>query len=90
LQSDGYIENTTKEDNEFERGINEPHQGVPVVNDEQLRALPRNEEEEKEEILLPSTFAAKTTKRKVSSSKGKSSSGKRRRDETTSAVAEIL
>ncbi len=29
--------------------MNEPHQGgVPVVDDEQLRALPENEEEEKE------------------------------------------
>jgi hypothetical protein len=84
LQSNGHIENTTKEDNEFEPGINEPHEGVPVVDDEQLRALPENEEEEKEEILLPSTTAAKTTKRKVSSPKGKSSR-KRRRDETSSA-----
>jgi hypothetical protein len=82
LQSNGHIENTTKEDNEFEPGINEPHEGVPVVDDEQLRALPENEE--KEEILLPSTTAAKTTKRKVSSPKGKSSR-KRRRDETNSA-----
>jgi hypothetical protein len=82
LQSNGHIENTTKEDNEFEPGINEPHEGVPVVDDEQLRALPENEE--KEEILLPSTTAAKTTKRKVSSPKGKSSR-KRRRDETSSA-----
>jgi uncharacterized phage infection (PIP) family protein YhgE len=82
LQSNGHIENTTKEDNEFEPGINEPHEGVPVVVDEQLRVLPENEEEEKE-ILLPSTFAAKTTKPKVSS-KGKSSR-KRRRDETSSA-----
>jgi biopolymer transport protein ExbB/TolQ len=55
--------------------------GVPVVNDEQLRALPRNEEEVKEVIQLPSTTAAKTTKRK---SKGKSSR-KRRRNETSSA-----
>jgi hypothetical protein len=54
LQSNGHIENTTKEDNEFEPSINEPHEGV--VNDEQLRALPQNEEEEKEEILLPSTY----------------------------------
>jgi hypothetical protein len=61
-----------------------PHEGVPVVDDEQLRALPGNEEEEKEEILLPTT-AAKNTKPKVSSSKGKSSPGKRRRDETSSA-----
>jgi hypothetical protein len=53
LQSDGHIENTTKQDNEFEPGINEPHEGGPVVDDEQLRALPENEEEEKEEILLP-------------------------------------
>ena len=82
MQSNGHIENTTKEDNEFEPGINEPHEGVPVVDDEQLRALPENEEEE--EILLPSTTAAKTTKRKVSSPKGKSSR-KRRRDETSSA-----
>ncbi|MFZ0222756.1 MAG: hypothetical protein WAM42_13820 [Candidatus Nitrosopolaris sp.] len=58
LQSNGHIENTTKEDNEFELGINEPHEGVPVVDDEQLRALPENEEEEKEEILLPSTTTA--------------------------------
>ena len=50
---------------------------VPVVDDEQLRALPENEE--------ASTTAAKTTKPKVSSSKGKSSSGKRRRDGTSSA-----
>ncbi|MGB8937630.1 MAG: hypothetical protein WCC17_21275 [Candidatus Nitrosopolaris sp.] len=85
MQSNGHIENTTKEDNEFELGINEPHEGVPVVDDEQLRALPENEEEEKEEILLPSTTAAKTTKPKVSSSKGKSSSQKRRRDEPSSA-----
>ena len=82
MQSNGHIENTTKEDNEFEPGINEPNEGVPVVDDEQLRALPENEEEE--EILLPSTTAAKTTKRKVSSPKGKSSR-KRRRDETSSA-----
>ena len=81
MQSNGHIENTTKEDNEFEPGINEPHE-VPVVDDEQLRALPENEEEEKEEILLPTT-AAKTTKPEVSS-KGKSSR-KRRLDETTSA-----
>ena len=85
MESNGHIENTTKEDNEFEPGINEPHEGVPVVDDEQLRALPENEEEEKEEILLPSTTAAKTTKPKVTSSKGKSSSGKRRRDGTSSA-----
>ncbi|MGB8935526.1 MAG: hypothetical protein WCC17_10530 [Candidatus Nitrosopolaris sp.] len=84
-QSNGHIENTTKEDNEFEPSINEPHEGIPVVDDEQLRALPENEEEEKEEILLPSTTATKITKPKVSSSKGKSSSRKRRRDETTSA-----
>jgi hypothetical protein len=84
LRSNGHIENTTKEDNEFEP--DEPHEGAPVVDDEQLRALPENEEEEKEEILLASsTTAAKTTKPKVSSSKGKSSSGKRRRDETSSA-----
>jgi len=85
LQSNGHIENTTNEDNEFEPGINEPHEGVPVVDDEQLRALPENEEEEKEEILLPSATAAKTTKPKVSSSKGKSPSRKRRRNETSSA-----
>ncbi len=78
------MENTTKEGNEFEPGINEPHE-VPVVDDEQLKALPGNEEEEKEKILLPSTTAAKITKPKVSSSKGKSSSRKRRRDETSSA-----
>ena len=92
---DGHIENTTKEDNEFEPGINEPHERIPVVDG----ALPENEEE-KEEILLPSTTAAKPTKPKVSSSKGKynlkestkpkvssrgKSSGKRRRDETSSA-----
>jgi hypothetical protein len=85
LQSNGYIENTTKEENEFEPGINELHEEVPVVDDEQLKALPENEEEEKEEILLPITTAAKTTKPKVSSPKGKSSSRKRRRDETSSA-----
>jgi hypothetical protein len=100
LQSNGHIENTTKEDNEFEPSINEPHEGGPVVDDEQLRALPENEEEEKEEILLPSTTAAEPTKPKVSSSKGKynlkestkhkvssrgKSSGKRRHDETSSA-----
>ena len=84
MQSNGHIENTTKEDIEFEPGINEPHE-VPVVDDEQLRALPENEEEEKEEILLAPTTAAKITKPKVSSSKGKSSSRKRRRDETSSA-----
>ena len=87
MQSNGHIANTTMENNEFERGINEPHGGgVPVVDDEQLRALPENEEEEKEEILLPtSTVVAKTTKPKVSSfTKGKSSR-KRRRDETSSA-----
>ncbi|MGC1928711.1 MAG: hypothetical protein WA667_07025 [Candidatus Nitrosopolaris sp.] len=83
MQSNGHIENTTKEDNEFEPAINESHE--PVVDDIQLRALPENEEEEKEEIPLPSTIAAKTTKPKVSSSKGKSSSQKRRRDETSSA-----
>jgi hypothetical protein len=77
LESNGHIENTIKEGNEFEPGINEPHEGVPVIDDEQLRAFPENEEEEKEEILLPSTTAA-TTKHKLSSSKGKSSSGKRR------------
>ncbi len=82
MQSNGHIENTTKEDNEFEPGINEPHQEVPVVDDEQIRALPENEEEEKEEILLAPTTAAKTTKPKVSSSKGKSSLGRRRWDET--------
>jgi hypothetical protein len=71
LQSNGHIENTTKEDNEFEPSINEPHEEVPVVNDEQLRALPENEEEEKEEILLPSPTDAEPTKHKVSSSKGK-------------------
>ena len=53
MQSNGHVENTTKEDNEFESGINEPHEGVPVVDDEQLRVLPENEEEEKEETLLP-------------------------------------
>ena len=99
MQSNGHIENTTKEDNEFESGINEPHERVLVVDDEQLRALPENEEE-KEEILLPFATAAKPTKPKVSSSKGKynlnestkpkvssrgKSSGKRRRDETSSA-----
>ena len=57
MQSNGHIENTTKEDNEFEPSINEPHEGPPVVDDEQLKALPENEEEEKEEILLPSTTA---------------------------------
>jgi hypothetical protein len=85
LQSNGNIENTTREENEFEPSINEPHEGIPVVDDEQLRALPENEEEEKEEILLSTTTAAKTTTPKVSSSKGKSSSRKRRRDETSSA-----
>jgi hypothetical protein len=85
LQSNGHIENSTKEDNEFEPGIDEPHERVLAVDDEQLRVLPGNEEEEKEELPLPSTTAAKITKRKVSSSKGKSSSGKRRRDESSSA-----
>jgi len=84
LQSNGHIENITKEDNEFEPSINEPHEGIPVVDDEQLRALPENEEEEKEEILLPIT-AAKTTKPKVSSSNGKSSLGRRRRVGVSSA-----
>jgi hypothetical protein len=83
LQSNGNIENTTKEDNKFEPGINEPHEGALVVDDEQLKALPENEEEEKEEILLPTT-PVKTTKPKVSSSKGKSSLGRRRWDETSS------
>ncbi|MGA9153377.1 MAG: hypothetical protein WBZ36_22595, partial [Candidatus Nitrosopolaris sp.] len=84
MQSNGHIENTTKQDDEFEASINEPHEAIPVaVDDEQLRTLPQNEEEEKEEILLPTT-AAKHTKPKVSS-KGKSSSRKRRRDETSSA-----
>jgi hypothetical protein len=98
LQSNGNIENTTREENEFEPSINEPHEGIPVVDDEQLRALPENEEEEKEEILLPSTTAAEptytssskgkynlkeSTKHKVSS-RGKSS-GRRRHDETSSA-----
>jgi U3 small nucleolar ribonucleoprotein component len=78
------MENTTKEGNEFEPSINEPHEEVPVVDEEQLRALPENEEE-KEEILLPSTTAAKTTKPKVSSSKSKSPSRKRRLDEISSA-----
>jgi hypothetical protein len=72
LQTNGHIEDTTKEDNEFEPGISEPHKRVLIVDDERLRVLPENEEE-KEEILLPSTSAAKTTKPKVSSSKGKSS-----------------
>ena len=85
LQSNEHIENTTMGDDEFEPSINEPHEGIPVVDDEQLRALPENEEEEKEEILLSTTTAAKPTKPEVSSSKGKSSSGKRRRDETSSA-----
>ena len=84
MQSNGNIENTTKEDNEFEPGINEPHEGALVVDDEQLRALPENEEEKKEEILLPTT-TVKTTKPKVSSYKGKSSLGRRRWDETSSA-----
>jgi hypothetical protein len=53
LQSNRHIENTTKEDNEFQPSINELQEGVPVVDDEQLRALPGNEEEEKEELLLP-------------------------------------
>ncbi|MGA9154029.1 MAG: hypothetical protein WBZ36_25900 [Candidatus Nitrosopolaris sp.] len=66
MQSNGHIENTAKEDNEFEPDINEPHEGTPVVDDEQLRALPENDEEEKEEILLPSITVAKTTKPKVS------------------------
>jgi hypothetical protein len=83
LQSNGHIDNTTKEDSEFEPSINEPHEGVPVVDDEQLRTLPENEEEEKEEILLPTTVV-KPTKPKVSSNKRKSSLG-RRRDETNSA-----
>ena len=38
MQSNGHIANTTKEDNESGRGINEPHEGVPVVDNEQLRA----------------------------------------------------
>ena len=84
MQSNGHIDNTTKEDSEFEPSINEPHEGAPVVDDEQLRVLPENQEEEKEEIVLPTT-AVKTTKPKVSSSKGKSSLGRRRRDETNSA-----
>ena len=83
MQSNGHIENTTKEDNEFEPHINEPHEGI--VDDEQLRALPENDEEEKEEILLPSAIAAKTTKPKVSSSNGKSSLGRRRRVRVSSA-----
>ncbi|HYA84865.1 MAG TPA: hypothetical protein VEH06_15660 [Candidatus Bathyarchaeia archaeon] len=81
MQSNGHIHNTTKEESEFEPSINEPHEGVPVVDDEQLRTLPENEEEEKEEILLP-TAAVKTTKPKVSSNKRKSSLGRRRWDET--------
>jgi hypothetical protein len=44
LQSNGHIENTTKEDNEFEPRINVPHERVLVVDDEQLKALPENEE----------------------------------------------
>ena len=83
MQSNGHIDNTTKEDSEFEPSINEPHEGAPVVDDEQLRVLPENEEEEKEEILLPTT-AVKTTKPKVSSNKRKSSLG-RWRAETNSA-----
>jgi hypothetical protein len=81
LQSNGHIENTAKEDNEFELDINEPHEEIPVVDDEPLRALPGNEEEEKEEILLPTT-AAKTTNPKVSS-KGKSSSRKQLQRQAT-------
>ncbi|MGA9154175.1 MAG: hypothetical protein WBZ36_26630 [Candidatus Nitrosopolaris sp.] len=81
MQSNGHIENTAKEDNEFELGINEPHEEIPVVDDEPLRALPGNEEEEKEEILLPTT-AAKTTNPKVSS-KGKSSSRKQLQRQAT-------
>ena len=73
MQTNGHIEDTTKEDNEFEPDINEPHKRVLIVDDERLGVLPENEEEEKEEILLPSTSADKTTKPKVSSSKGKSS-----------------
>jgi hypothetical protein len=57
LQSNGHIDYTTKEDSEFEPSINEPHEGVPVIDDEQLRAFPENEEEEKEEIPLPTTAA---------------------------------
>ena len=83
MQSNGHIDNTTKDDSEFESSINEPHEGVPVLDDEQLRVLPENEQEEKEEILLPTT-AVKTTKPKVSSNKRKSSLG-RRGDETNSA-----
>ena len=83
MQSNGHIENTTKEGNEFESGINEPHERVLVVDYEQLissfsSSFPDNA------LLLPSTTAAKITKPKVSSSKDKSS-GKRRRDETSSA-----
>jgi hypothetical protein len=44
------------EDNEFEPSINEPHE-VPVVDGEQLEALPEYEEEEKKKccylLLLP-------------------------------------
>ena len=69
MQSNGHIENTTKEDNEFEPGINEPHEGVPVVDDEQVRALPENEEEEKEEILLPSAKSSVITNVVIPSSK---------------------
>jgi len=69
LQSNGHIEYTTKEDNEFEPSIDEPHEGIPVVDGE---------------ILLPIT-AAKTTKPKVSSSNGKSSLGRRRRMGVSSA-----
>ena len=39
MQSNGHIENTTKQDDEFEASINEPHERVPVVDDEQLRAF---------------------------------------------------
>ena len=86
MQSNGHIENTTKEDNEFEPGINEPHERV--VDDEQIRELPENEEEEKEEILLPTT-AVKTPKPKVSSSKGNSSLGRRRWDETAGTTKQL-
>ena len=34
LQSNGDIANTTKEDNEFEASINEPHEGI--VDDDKI------------------------------------------------------
>ena len=88
--SNGYSENTTKDDKEFEPGVNEPYERAVVKLNEQLKVLPENEEEEKEEILLTASTVEKAKPKMSSSSKAKSSRTRRREEISSANVREQL